>query len=628
MPASATQMTAADRRRALTVTAVFVVTWLWLWLRPSSPLQEDTSRDLAFARELVDGTHLHLHGAWASFVSLHQGTTWIDFLALCQLGGLGITGIENLLTTLLAATVAVAYLGFARLLPWHAGPVLGSGPDPATREIAPIVGAITLLAALPLACEMPLLWQPILLPVPIVLAHLCLWRLLRDGELIDALALAVCCGFALDVHVVSVALLVLVLVAIPLASKRAWLATPAALAAGLGTLALCSPGALVANVGILREQGWLVWACVVLGVALLAGALLRRRFAVLDWEARLRVALGGELMVMAAVIAASLHPATPALTGRYLLPFVPAVALALGLAASWAGSRRSLLGSTALSLGLLLTSLSWLRPDSPRSLPIYPAWRVAEFEPVAELLRERELSWTELSGRLQAPSYALLLSHLSSLVDPGAADPPHAKTGLLLVALDRDQAEQVLAELPQDPQLVTMLEIGELRALLLQTSARADRLGVELCRDGQDCMPVEFASDSRVHQAHPKLSIEGAPAQQWLTADGREPPDQLLWRFPITAGPRAQLLLSSTLLEPCAWMFVEAEGFEPSSALPTAVLELDPEASGSLLVARTLTTDTDQPGCREHGLLPPSIIETAPEWVRLRELLTPAWASD
>jgi hypothetical protein len=615
VPAAATQVRAPHLRRAQTTAIVFVVTWLWLWMRPSSPLQEDTSRDLAFARELVDGTQHHLHGAWASFGALRQGTIWIDFLALCQLTGLGIEGIEAVLTTLLAATVALAYVGFARLLPWR--------EDPLVREVAPLISAVAVLAALPLTCEMPLLWQPILLPVPIVLAHLCLWRLLRDGELVDALALAVLCSFALDVHVVSVALLMLALVAVPLASKQTWLATPAALTVGIGTLALCSPAALSGNWVILREQGWLLPTCVVLGAALLVGAALRRRFASLNWETRLRLALGGELAVMAMIIAASLHGSTPSLAGRYLLPFIPAVALALGLAASWANSRRSLLGSIALALGLLLASLGWLRPESSRVLPIYPAWRVAEFEPVAELLRERELSWTELAGRLQGPSAAMVLSHLSSLVEPGSADPPHAESGLLLVALDDAQAEQVRPELPDDPQLVTALEVGELQALLVQTSARADRLGVELCRDGDDCTPVKIASNSRVHQAHPKVWIGRAPAQQWLVADGRSEPEQLLWRFPITPGPRAVLMLSSNLSEPCAWMFVAAEGFEPSARLPSALLELEGDASGFLLVSRRL--DADQPACSEHGLFPPSIMETAPEWVRLRELLTPTW---
>ncbi|KIG15725.1 hypothetical protein DB30_05295 [Enhygromyxa salina] len=607
---------------------MFVITWLWLWLRPASPLQEDTSRDLAFARELVDGTQLHLHGAWASFAALHQGTTWIDFLALCQLTGLGISGIETVLTTLLAGTVAVAYLGFGHLLPRREEI---SPPNAAlVGDLAPLIAAVVVLAALPMTCEMPLLWQPILLPVPIVLAHLCLWRLLRDGELIDALALAVLCAFALDVHVVSLAMVMLAVVAVPLASKRPWLATPAALALGLGTLALCSPAALSGNFGILREHGWLVPIGVTLGAAVLAGVLARRRFAALSWETKLRVALGGELSAMAIVIAASLHPSTPALTGRYLLPFVPAVGLALGFTASRASSRGSLLTSTALSLGLLLASWSWLRPDSARMLPIYPAWRVDEFEPVAKLLRERGLTWTELAGRLQGPSHAMVLSHLSSLVDPGSPEPAHAQTGLLLVALDADQAQQVLAELPEgsqaDPQRVTMLELGQLRALLLETSARADRLGVELCRDGQDCTAVRVATDSRIHQAHPNTWVGRAPAQQWLTADGREPSEQLLWRFPIQPGPRAMLLLSSTLAQPCAWMFVATEGFEPSASLPSASLELDEDASGFVLVSRRLAAD--QMACGEHGLFPPSIIETAPEWVRLRELLTPAWAAD
>src|SRR5690606_34176758 len=170
------------RVRAFDSLAVFVIAWLWLSLRVEPPLHPDTSRDLAFARDLVDGVELHLHGAWASLASLEQGTAWIDLLALCWRLGLGIDGTGRVLTTLLAIAVAAAHYGVAQLSS-AAGPVAGS------RLIAragPFAGALVLLVSLPVCCGMPIVWQPLLLPVPVVFAHLALWRLLDRGELLDA----------------------------------------------------------------------------------------------------------------------------------------------------------------------------------------------------------------------------------------------------------------------------------------------------------------------------------------------------------------------------------------------------------------------------------------------------------
>lgn len=603
------------RVRAAITGLCFALAWLWLSLRPSAPLQEDTSRDLAFARDLVDGAQLHLHGAWANFASLRQGTTWIDFLALAQLAGLDVAQIEVVLDAVLAAAVALAYLGFWRLLPRRG--------DPIVDALAPLVGAVIVLAALPFVCELPILWQPILLPLPIVLAHLAAWRLLRDGALVDALALAVFCALALDIHVVSVALLVPALLAVPLAAKRPALTLPAALALGLGTMILSSPGAVFQNYEIMAEQGWLPMLAVVTIAALGLGAALRRRFSTLSWEARLRAALGAELAVVAALVAASLLDSTPAMAGRYLAPFLPAGALALTLAASWAGSRRSLLTSMALAVALLAASFSSLRPQDDRSLPMSPRWRVAEFQPVAELLIERGLTWTELAGRLQGPSYARVLGHLSALVEVGSAEPPRAESDLLLLALDPATAGPVLEQLPEER--VTTLELGEVLALLLETPARTDRHGAKLCRDGHDCEEVELAVTNRVYQAHPNAWIGRLTAQRWLEEERGEEVRELQWRFAIEPGAPSILLLTSLFPEDCAWRFVDVDGVEPRPPLPSHELELPAGASGELLISRELPPRDQDHGCYEHSPLPPSIIELQPEWTALRELLQPAW---
>lgn len=598
---------------------VFVLAWVWLSLRPSAPLQEDTSRDLAFARDLVDGTTLHLHGAWASFAALQHGSGWIDFLAACQLAGLGIVGIERVLTTLLAASVALAYLGFASTLP--------GASDARVVERASLVGALVLLASLPFACEMPILWPPTLLPVVIVLAHLSMWRLLRDGALIDALALAILCALAFDLQLICGVLAMLGIVAVPLASKRPVIATPLALALGLGTAWLCSPAALAANFDILDERGALAAAVLVPCAAVVVGALGRRRFLALAWERRLRVALGLELIVIVVilivprVLSDASPDLAPTLTGRYLLPFVPAVALAAALASRTTRSPRSSTVSLALALLLVIASLGTLRPKPERALPIYPEWRLAEFAPVAAAIVERGWTWTQLAGQLQGPSDAQVLGYLASVVEPGSAEPLRADSGLLLLALEADDAQSVLAELPTER--VQSIELDEMHALLIDTPARTNRLGAQLCRDGQACQDVVLAVTRRTYQAQASTWVGLEPSAQWLRAEGRGEPREIQWKVPVTAGAPAVLMLSSVLPERCAWFFVASEGFASSTTLPNHVLELPADAEGALLISRR--TEPDEHACREHGVLPPAIIETAPEWVRLRELLAPPW---
>src|SRR5690554_2268947 len=165
--------------RAFDTLVVFALAWVWLSLRSETPLHPDSSRDLAFARDLVDGAELHLQGASASFASLEQGTAWIDLLALRSRLGIGLVGLDRVMTTLLAGSVAAAHLGIVRLLA-----AIGAGEEQRSiARLGALAGAIVLLASLPAVCEIPTLWQPLLLPVPIVLLHLALWRVLDRGEL-------------------------------------------------------------------------------------------------------------------------------------------------------------------------------------------------------------------------------------------------------------------------------------------------------------------------------------------------------------------------------------------------------------------------------------------------------------
>lgn len=598
------------RVRAFDSLAVFVLAWLWLSLRGEPPLNPDSSRDLAFARDLVDGVELHLHGAWASFAALQQGTAWIDLLALCRRLGLGVVGIQRVITTLLAIAVAATHHGVAQQVS-AAGPIVGS------RLIAragPIVGAMALLASLPATCEMPLWWQPLLLPVPVVFAHLALWRLLDRGELIDAVALAILCGLAFDVHVVAIVLLAVLAFAVPLAARRPGVATPAAAAAALGVLLLSSSSALSGNFGRARELGWLVPGAALVVALVVAGLLLRSRLARLSLRRRLELAVAIEALLVAAVVLAARHPSTPELAGRYLLPFGPGLVLAVALVISHGGGTRNrALIVGGLAAVLLATSTSSLRAIQQRSFPRVPAYSQRELETIAEALGDH--TWAELVVRLQGPAHDVVLGGLSAWVDPGEP-PEQVDAGLLLVAFTPSVVDELRRELPESTRVVALADAD---ALLIETPARLDRATVSVCSEDQTCEPVLLAVDRRVHQAHPKAWIAGRSASEWLRERSDGPVRWVSWRFAVRPGPAAVLALPPYHAPHCAWQVIASEGFE-LSGLPATSIELPAEAEGSLTIARDL--HEDDPDCAGERLeFPPAPIELEPSWTRLRAAL-------
>jgi hypothetical protein len=303
------------------------------------------------------------------------------------------------------------------------------------------------------------------------------------------------------------------------------------------------------------------------------------------------------------------------LAGRYLAPFLPAPALAAALLAGRIRSPLATALSLVLAVWVLWSTREWLQPRSTRALPTYPAWTVAEFEPIAEELRARELTWTELLARLQGPNVIALIGYLSSVVEPGEMGPPAPDEGLLVLALTPADADAVMAQLPGDD--VQRFSLAEFDALLVRTPARADRLGSRICRTADDCTEVVVAVTNRVYQSQFSAWVGRGPAMQWLTADGHPQPERLLWKVPIRRGAEAVLVINTRPRDRCAWQFVASEGFAASSPLPATTVALPAAAEGELLVARPLVSD----GCDEFTALPPMLTETAPGWTRLRELL-------
>ncbi|HVH98757.1 MAG TPA: hypothetical protein VM869_08605 [Enhygromyxa sp.] len=573
--------------------------WLWLSLRAEPPLHADTSRDLAFARDLVDGAELHLHGAWASFGRLVQGTAWIDLLALCQRLGLGIVGIDRTLTSLLAAAVAVTHFAIARLL------AIAEPSDPTHARVGALAGAGALLATVPATIEMPIWWQPTLLPIVVALAHVALWRLLDRGELLDGLALGILSALALDIHVVSVIWFALPLVAVPLAAKRPIVTTCASAAALLGYLWLCSPAALSSNLATAREQGWVIPGLLVVVALIGAGLSLRSRFAALSLRRRLELAVAIEAMLIAVVVVASLLPSTPPLMGRYLLPFGPGVALAIALLGR--GSRRRTLSMVGVAALLLLGSIPSLRSHSKRELPLIPQYAQRELEVIGRELANH--TWTELVVRLQGPERARILGGLASRIDPGDPTAAAPEAGLLLLALPLSEVAALRPELPASTRTV---ELPDATVLLIETPGRLDRAAVSACTEAGECEVVTLAVVRRVQQAHPKTWVGAQTVDDWVRErDGQHPS----WRYVVRSGPAAVLTLPPEPSPRCPWQFVASEGFE-LDGLPSATIELPPDTAGSLTIARN--HDGDDRACAAPSELPPAPIELDPSWTGLR----------
>ena len=599
---------------------VFVGSALWLSLRTPTPLMPDTARDLAFARELADGAADYGHGAWSAFFGLVQGTSWIDLLAFAYEFGVTGAGLDHLFSFLLALTVALAAHGFARLLApsEHQAAHLEGGRLAHLRPA--IVASLVYLALLPGGIEIPLLWQPVLLPLPILLAHLSLWRLARSGAWAEVFSLPVLAAFALDVHVAAVLFVGLALVSLALFAPRPLLAPVLGVLIGAGSLHLLSSEMLPDNIARLDELG-LLWPALVVGVVAVGGAAAARvRLGMdsLDAHARLRLLCVLELGLLLALVLASLLDSTPSLSGRYLAVFAPTLALAAGGLCLTRTTRQQSLACLGLALAGLALSVAWLRPRLSLEPPVKPAWKLVEFEPLAAQLHEEGLTWSEAVLRVQGSDRDTLLGHLGVVLDPGELEPERPDAGLLFLRLDSEQLELVRPELGDQLRTISLGE-GRGFAALVDTPGRVGRHGAQICRDeGSECVGVTLAVARRVYQAHPNAWVEDLSVGEWVREDGRGEPTQLRWHLPLRAGEPAFVQFSERLPERCAWQIVATEGFELEQALPSPSAALPPAAAGMLVVTREVDERVDE--CTSSSM-PPDLLETHADWRELQALL-------
>jgi len=378
----------------LTLTALLGFALL-LALAPAPPMHPDTARDLLLARSVLEGGD-RLIGAPTMLKPFHQLASWSLFLALTRAVGLGVTGQHLLVLALQALAAVVVY----RLTWQHF-----------SRRAAPVAALLALLAGA-LCAQLPLLWNPSLLPLPAALLTATLVRLAKEDKPALVAQAGIWLALCTESHIAAVVAWPVLLVQ-ALLGARPWLNASLALGVPLSYHALLSPDALLVNAEALRPHA--VWLAAGF-IGLVFGAWVVRR-----WRARFGPATaGGEgrpsvvlltlpavsVLVLLGVHLSGLHQSL-----RYVGVAVPGLAVALAtlpflLPRYWRAV--ALLGVAALALGLAGRQLSGAQ--------FWRSWlhlEAIDGETLARQLRHEGVHFADLPGRLYGMDNRALAAQLA-----------------------------------------------------------------------------------------------------------------------------------------------------------------------------------------------------------------------
>lgn len=411
----------AEARTTLAVAAVSAA-WLWLRFLPA-PLHRDTVRDLLLARDLTDGRLLHLSGAWTSFGQLHQGVLWLDVLGMARELGLGPPAVHYLALVSIVAAALVVLLVARRHL--HL-----------SRPLA-AAAAVAFALLVRFATELPILWNPTLLPLPLALLLLLTVASVERTRLLDAAFAGVLLAACIDLHVVAFGLAGLLAFVFAAMAPRPWRTVAVAGAACFGAMLLDSPVATIADVlFFLTKEPVLVGLA---GIVPIAGWALRGRMRALSALGRSRAVILVWFGLFAAILVLSILPGPGhrniLYQPRYLIPFLPGGILGLALGLDLAIGRlapaglRSLAGWAVAGLLLALT----MRPASVASAQaVKRGVRLADLPRIEATVRHHGLHAQDLLRHLYAVRRGMLVGALAT-VDPAPWTPPAPNGPDLLV---------------------------------------------------------------------------------------------------------------------------------------------------------------------------------------------------
>jgi hypothetical protein len=572
------------------------------------PLHEDTSRDLSIARDCVDAGRCAMAGPTSSFGGLTQGALWIHLLELSRFVGLEIGGVRTVVLGLASmATVLVAFTP-PRLCGWSAGP--------ATWALA--------LAMTPAAIELPVLWNPSVLPLPIALFEIALLVLAATADVKVAAAMGVFLSLSIDAHLVCAGWVPFALGVVVATARRPWLATVVAAASMVGAFLVSSVGTVRADLPILAAWSFRLAALAV--VALTLGLAVRRRARAAAVTSRVRVVLAAScvyfVLGVVCVCVATGQPLAP----RYFAPVVPAAAmLVAGAAVGGFGRRRS--GSRRASLGnvaaVALVAILGLRTVVLHRAPAHPAWAAADVDPLARSLAARGWTFGGLYGHLRGPQARLLLAALGPyLPAPDGMPRAPAQDDLLLLKASRaevqakDAESWVLADLPGNDAAVgrgarSWLDVGSMEICVGPSGSdvRCLRTGLD------DDDPDRGATGTFSQRAYPEM--EGV--RRKLAPDPGSRHVALRWTLAVrlrpNLAPPAHVLSLADADPP--WRIERVDGARYAGTLPARELVLESVSDdGRILFG--VEVMADDAGRFRPWL--PDLIETAADEETMRSL--------
>jgi hypothetical protein len=596
-----------DRARTLPAwvpaLAAFAASFLVLRLDfGPAPLSEDTARDVAIARDCADAGICAMAGPPASFGNLTQGALWIHALEASFASGIGLRGAQTFAFALCAAAgVLVAFVPRR---------IFGSGAGPAAWAL--------FLAATAWSLELPLLWNPILLPLPLAVFHVALLGLATTRGTLPAAAAGAALALATDAHVACVGMLPFLVGAVLALASRPVLASLGAVGALAATSVASSPDAIVRDAPRIASA-WVPAAAVTI-VAVVVGCLIRRRAQAADPRVRARAVLVAvSLYFTVGVVAASLatgHVLAP----RYVAPVVPALALLIATVAVGRATRspswRAAAGNAAALLLLGLAALE-ARP------PSRTGWTVLDCEPLARSLASRGWSFGDLYGHLRGPEAQRLLAALGPYLPPPDGGPHRpVEDDLLLLkvpqaAVQRLHAERlILAPLPDGMAAVGRAAPSWLDVRSIDVCAQPPGADARCTHTGLgEHDPDEGARGTLAQRAYPEIESVHAT----FFGEGARPVGAARWTIAVrlrasAAGPAHVIRVARSRT---SWRIERVEGAHVRGALPALETTIEAVTDEARIVFAVDSTAED---AGSFGAWLPGLVETDADEEALRAL--------
>jgi hypothetical protein len=463
--------------------------------------------------------------------------------------------------------------------------------------------------------ELPVLWNPSMLPLPLALFYVCLLSLATGGALLAALGAGVALAVSCDAHVVCAALVPLFFGVVVATASRPVVATLLAALAALVTSYVSSRGAAVANAPLLAAAK--IPCAAVLTGSLGVGLLFRARVRAARPVTRGRALVAGACVYLIAVIMAvsvvTGHPFAP----RYFAPIVPPLAILGGAflaGVSWPGrvtDRRPQSTNAVVLLSTLIVVVALCAPPRGKT-----TWNAFDAEILATALYPRGWDYPELLRHLRGHEVHALVAALAPYgpSPTGRAD-PSTHDDLLVLKVAR-------ARLPRDvPSAWNLIDLEDsMVAVTRSAPSWMDPSTLQLCGGPPD--------DAAPHCERVDLGASGAKA---TFAERAYPTLGLTRRGELATALRpfrwsVEAVLHSFLParvlefvdEAPTWRIERVDGLRHEGSLREDEVALEPAPGDGKIV---FVVDVPPDSAERFRLWFPSVVETAADETALRSLL-------